>query len=161
MPEITYKLTINASPKKVFEALTDQKHIAGWWTPDTTADQKEGGYARFEFKGPDGKLDGYSRMRIERLVPGKLVEWKCLEQDYQGINDWIGTTIRFRLSENAQQGTDLDFAHVDWQNTEGSYYRCTDGWGHVLKTSLKNYVEIGKGEPYLTQIKKDVARKAS
>jgi len=157
MPAITYQLTINAAPAKVFEALTHPKHIAGWWTPDCTADQKEGGRARFEFKSAEGKLDGYSVMRIVRLVPGKLVEWKCLEQDYQGIKDWIGTTIRFRLSSNAQQGTDLDFAHLDWQNTQGSYHRCTDGWEHVIKTSLKNYLETGKGEPYLVQVEKEAA----
>jgi len=156
MPEITHTLTINAAPNKVFEALTDQKHLARWWTPDCTADLKEGGLARFEFKAANGKLDGYSVMRIVRLVPGKLVEWKCLEQDYQGIRDWVGTTIRFSLSPN-EQGTDLDLAHLDWQNTQGSYHRCTEGWGHVLKTSLKNYLEIGKGEPYLVQVQKGSA----
>jgi uncharacterized protein YndB with AHSA1/START domain len=116
MPEITYKLTINAAPAKVYEALTHAKHIAGWWTPDCTADQKVGGVARFEFKGPTGKLDGYSEMRIERLVPGKLVEWKCVDQKYGSSNDWIGTTVRFQLSPSAQSGTDLNFVHLDWKN---------------------------------------------
>jgi uncharacterized protein YndB with AHSA1/START domain len=161
MPEITCKLSINASPARVFDALTEQIHIAQWWTPDCTVEQKVGGHATFEFRGPSGQLDGYSLMRIEKLIPGQLVEWKCLEQDYQGINDWIGTTIRFRLAENAQKGTDLDFAHLGWKNTEGSFQRCTAGWGHVLGTSLKNYLEMGKGSPYLEQIARESARKAS
>jgi len=160
MPEITYKATINASPSRVFDALTEQKHIAAWWTPDCTVEQKVGGHATFEFKGPDGRLDGYSLMRIEKLVPGLLVEWKCIEQDYQGLNDWIGTTIRFRLTENSQKGTELDFAHIDWKNTEGSYHRCTGGWEHVLGTSLKSYLETGQGAPYLAHVAKDAARKA-
>jgi uncharacterized protein YndB with AHSA1/START domain len=157
MPEIAYKFNINATPRKVYEALTESKHIAEWWTPDCTADRNVGGYAKFEFKGPTGKLDGYSRVRIEKLVPGKLVEWKCLEQDFQGVNDWIGTTIRFALAPDSHGGTEIDFAHTNWKDTGGCYGSCTDGWGHVLKTSLKNYLETGKGEPYLAHIAKDAA----
>lgn len=160
MPEITNKLTINAAPQKVFEALTNQKHIARWWTPDCTADQKAGGFVKLEFKARHGKLDGYTRLHIEKLVPGELVEWKCVEQDFGGIHDWIGTTIRFRLAENSRQGTNIDFAHVDWKNRQGSYQRCTDGWEFVLKTSLKNYVETGKGEPYLSHIEKEATLKS-
>ncbi len=160
MPEITYKLTINVAPEQVFHALIDPKHIAGWWTPDCTTDQKAGGFVNLEFKGRNGHLDGFGRMRIEKLVPGQLVEWKCVDQDYGGINDWIGTTLRFRLSGNGRGGTDLDFAHTDWKSTGGSYHRCTDGWEHVLRTSLKSYLETGKGEPYLVALEREAARKA-
>jgi uncharacterized protein YndB with AHSA1/START domain len=158
MPDITYKFSVNASPSRVFDALTDENHISRWWTPDCTLDGKAGGHATFEFKNANGRLDGYSLMRIEKLVPGELVEWKCIEQDYQGNNDWIGTTIRFRLSDNGRGGTNIDFAHLDWKSTEGTYQRCTDGWNHVLQTSLKNYLETGRGEPYLAHIAKDAAR---
>ena len=161
MPEITYEFTVNASPAKVFDALTDQNHIAAWWTPDCTMEQQVGGHATFEFKAADGRLDGYSLMRIEKLTPNQLVEWKCIEQDYQGLHDWIGTTIRFRLTENPRQGTDVEFAHLDWKSTEGSFHRCTDGWAHVLKRSLKSYLETGRGEPYLAHLEKETAaRKA-
>jgi uncharacterized protein YndB with AHSA1/START domain len=156
MPEIMYKFTINVSPSRVFEALTDQNYVAKWWTPDCTLDAKVGGRARFEFKNASGGLDGYSVMSIEQLVPNQLVEWKCIEQDYQGNDDWVGTTIRFRLADNRRGGTDIDFAHVDWNTTDGSYSRCTDGWKHVLRTSLKNYLETGKGEPYLLHLEKEV-----
>jgi uncharacterized protein YndB with AHSA1/START domain len=161
MPDITYKVTLKAPAARVFDALTDQNHIAGWWTPDCTVEQRVGGHATFEFKGADGRLDGRVLMRIEKLVPNKLVEWKCIEQDYQGLSDWIGTTVRFRLADNGQGGTELDFAHLDWQSTEGSFHRCTDGWSHVLGSSLKNYLETGKGEPYLVHLKKEAAQKAS
>jgi uncharacterized protein YndB with AHSA1/START domain len=161
MPDITYKFAINAPPARVFDVLTDQSHVAKWWTPDCTVDQRVGGHANLEFKSADGRLDGYSLMRIEKLVPGQLVEWKCIEQDYQGNTDWIGTSIRFRLSDNGRGGTDIDFAHLDWKTTEGTYHRCVDGWNHVLQTSLKNYVEMGKGEPYLAHLKREAAQKAS
>lgn len=142
--------------------MTDQSHVAKWWTPDCTLEDRVGGHATFEFKAADGTLDGYSLMRIEKLVPAALVEWACIEQDYQGNNDWIGTTVRFHLTQNAQQGTDLDFSHSGWKTTDGTFHRCTDGWRHVIGTSLKNYLEIGKGEPYLAHLAKETsARKAS
>jgi len=84
------KLTINADPTKIFEALTQAKHVAAWWTPDCTVKLKVGGFARFEFKGAGGRLDGFSRMRIEKLNPGSLVERKCVDQDYQGIKTGSG-----------------------------------------------------------------------
>jgi uncharacterized protein YndB with AHSA1/START domain len=160
MPEITNKVTINAAPQEVFEALTQAKNIAGWWTPDCAADQNVGGFVKVEFKASDGKIDGYTRLRIEKLIPGKLMEWKCVDQSFEGISDWVGTTIRFRLAENPSGGTDIDFAHVDWKNTQGSYQRCTDGWEFVLKTSLKNYVETGKGKPYLSHIEEEAKLKS-
>lgn len=160
MPEIRHNLSINATPQRVFEALTNAENIAGWWTPDCAADQNVGGFVEVEFKARDGNLDGRTRLRIEQLAPGKIVEWKCVEQSYQGISDWVGTTIRFRLTENPQDGTDIDFAHVDWKNKEGSYQRCGDGWEFILKTSLKNYVEAGKGEPYLLHLEKEVTLKS-
>jgi uncharacterized protein YndB with AHSA1/START domain len=160
MADITHKVAIDASPDRVFDALTEQTHIAGWWTPDCTVEQRVGGHATFEFKAADGRLDGHILVRIEKLVPGKLVEWKCVEQDYKGLSDWIGTTVRFRLAGNGKGGTDLDFAHTDWKSTEGSFHRCTDGWRHVLGVSLKNYLETGKGEPYLVHLQKEAKRRA-
>jgi len=156
MPQIAFQFTIDIPAARVFEALTDPRHIAGWWT-ECTSDQKAGGSARFEFRNCSGALDGYTRVRIEKLVPGELVEWKCVDQDYQGLKDWIGTTIRFRLSPNAQGGTEVDFAHAGWKSKEGSFDRCTDGWRHVLATSLKNYLEKGQGEPYRVHIEKEAA----
>ena len=155
MPEIRYEFRIRAAPARVFEALTKAKRVAKWWTPDCRLDQKAGGFATFRFKNDDGGLDGYSRMAIEQLVPDKLVEWRCVEQDYQGMSDWVGTTIRFELADDGQGGTELDFAHLDWKNTEGSFERCSGGWMHVLGTSLKNYLEKGKGEPYLAHVAKE------
>jgi uncharacterized protein YndB with AHSA1/START domain len=157
MPEIIYMFSIDRPPARVFEALTEPKHIGNWWTPDTTSDQKVGGYARFEFRGLDGDLHGYSHMRIEKMVPDKLVEWKVVDQNYQGVNDWIGTTIRFRLTDNGRGGTNVDFAHTEWKDKQGSFDRCNDGWAHVLETSLKGYLETGRGQPYQVHLQKQAS----
>ena len=34
MADIKLNVTINASPEKVYEALTEQKHLEAWWTTD-------------------------------------------------------------------------------------------------------------------------------
>ena len=50
MPEIAYKCTINASPAQVYDVLTEQTHVARWWTPDCAVEQRVGVHATFEFK---------------------------------------------------------------------------------------------------------------
>lgn len=157
MPDIHYHFTISASPERVFDALTEQKHVSNWWTPDCALESKIGGLAKFEFRNAKGQRAGYSLMRIDKFDPAEVV-WKCIEQDYQGISDWVGTTIRFRLTADGRRGTNVDFDHLGWKSTEGSYRRCTEGWNHVLQTSLKNYLENGRGEPYLEQIAKEPSR---
>jgi uncharacterized protein YndB with AHSA1/START domain len=157
MADISNKVTINVPANKVFEALTEQKHLAAWWTDDCVADKTVGGKANFEFDAPDGSQDGYAHMRIEKLVPGKLVESKCIDQSFRGMKDWIGTTIRFNLSENGPDKTNLDFIHSGWKDKGDLYNKCTDGWAHFMKTSLKNYLEQGKPEPHSVLREKQAA----
>jgi len=61
------KVHFKASPTEVYEALTKQKGIQGWWTPDCTMEAKEGSKATFRFG------ETYTVMSIERLVPNAQV----------------------------------------------------------------------------------------
>lgn len=63
MKSIYHRLQIQAPAEKVYEALTTQKGLAGWWTPDTTAKPETGSIARFTFD------DYFKEMRIEELKP--------------------------------------------------------------------------------------------
>jgi uncharacterized protein YndB with AHSA1/START domain len=156
MPAIIYKVLIHAAPGKVFDALTQPRHLAAWWTPDCSAEARVGGQVRLEFRAADGTLDGVGVMRIEQLVPGTLLEWQCIAQDYKGETDWLGTTIRFVLSADGHGGTVLDFTHIGLEEGE-CFDRCSDGWGFVLNTSLKNYLETGTGVPYLAHVAHNAA----
>jgi len=143
MPDIKLNIKINAEPKKVYEALTEQKHLALWWTPDCKAEPIEDSEARFDFN-PYGD---YVVVRVEKLEPNKLVEWEVTDSKMLATEDWIGTTITFELSGD-NGSTNLNFIHKDWKSESKCFNKCTDGWAHFAGDSLKAYLETGKGKPH-------------
>jgi len=142
MPEIKLNLTIKASLEKVYEALTEQKHLALWWTPDCKAEPKEGTEAKFKFN-PYGDFIVFN---IEKLDQDKEVVWKVIESKMMGTDDWQGTTVIFKLKGN-NGNTDVSFIHEDWKSESECFKKCTDGWKHFMG-SLKLYLETGTGNPF-------------
>lgn len=134
---IYHRLLIGAPVEKVYEALTTQEGLAGWWTPETTAKPEAGSISRFTFE-PD-----YSKeMRIEELKPYSKVKWLCLK----GFEEWIGTTVTFEL-EPHKRGCSLLFHHDKWKAYTPEFAGCSYDWALFLR-SLKLLCETGKGKPY-------------
>lgn len=136
MINIWHRLTIRATPKEVYHAVSTQEGLAGWWTPDTTATSETGSIARFAFN------DYHKEMRVTALEPPKRVEWLC-EVAYE---DWIGTTLAFNI-EPHKNGTVLLFRHEGWKEYTPGFAACTYDWGMFLR-SLRLLCETGKGLPY-------------
>lgn len=61
MPVIKHTVTINAPADQVFQALTNEADLAGWWAECQT-NAIEGGEAKFAFEPGN-----YVRWRIENL----------------------------------------------------------------------------------------------
>ena len=141
------EISINASPQKVFTALTEQKGLQNWWTPTCSAEAKVGSKAKFNFDKT------YNVMEIEKLIPNKQVIWRCVDQYHNSPNltkhdEWVGTQIIFNLKENTKGGTDLSFTHQGLAEDLQCYAQCFKGWTHFIKTSLKSYAETEQGQPY-------------
>jgi len=134
---IYHKLLIEAPVEKVYGALTTQKGLAGWWTPDTVAKPEIGSVARFAF-GPSYTKE----MEITELKPYSSVKWLCLKA-YQ---EWVGTTITFEL-EPHRKGSTLSFHHDGWAAYTSEFAGCSFDWALFLR-SLKLLCETGKGIPY-------------
>lgn len=134
---IHHRLLIEKPAEIVYEALTTQKGLAGWWTPDTTATPEAGTVSRFAF-GPDY----YKEIKVEVLQPYSYVQWRCLK----AFEDWIGTTMSFRLEPHAK-GTLLVFHHEGWQAYSDEVASCSYDWALFFR-SLKFLCETGKGFPY-------------
>ena len=81
------------------------------------------------------------KMQITDLKPNSRVDWKVL----QSGPDWEGTRITWDLTPD-DKGTKILFGHRDWTITNGSYASVNYNWGYFL-TSLKAYLETGKGTP--------------
>ena len=137
MKSICHRLLIKVAPEKVYEALTTQDGLNGWWSPETTATPEVGSIATFNFAPYMLK-----EMRIEELQPNTKVKWLCIKS----YEDWIGTTITFEL-EPHEKGTTLFFRHDGWAAYTAGFASCSYDWALFLR-SLRFLCETGTGFPY-------------
>lgn len=137
MKSICHRLSIKVSPGKVYEALTEEKGLSGWWTPETKAKPEVNSIARFAF-GPTY----FKEMKITKLEPNSKVEWQCIT----GYEDWIGTTVTFELTPN-DKGTALILRHEGWKEYTPAVATCSYDWAMFLR-SLRLLCETGQGRPY-------------
>lgn len=134
---IYHRLRIDVPVETVFNAITTQEGLAGWWTPDTIARPEEGTVLKFNF----GK-DYYKEIRVETLHHYDKVSWLVL----QAHQEWIGTAIRFELEAHVK-GSVLSFHHDNWKAYTHEFAGCSYAWALFLR-SLKLYCETGKGLPF-------------
>ena len=137
MAAIKHYLKINTNAAKIYQSLTEQKDLAGWWTKDVIAEPVLNSIAEFKF----GRRY-HNKMRVMSLEQNKTVEWVCLA----GHEEWIGTYFRF-IIESGDKFTNLRFEHGGWREESDFFASCNYIWGTYM-TSLKNYCESGKGSPF-------------
>jgi len=64
----------------------------------------------------------------------------------QNTNAWEGTPITFTLTSQGT-GTRVDFSQTGYRESP-CYEVCNQGWVFFVGTSLKQYIETGKGTRY-------------
>ncbi len=151
MANITHKIAVSVNPQTIIAALTTLDGLNSWWTMDTSGDPKQGGTIEFRFngQGPD--------MAVEVSTPMEII-WRCIS----GPEDWLNTTIEFRLKSEEDGKTAIYFTHRNWAEESSFHYHCSMKWASFL-LSLKEYLELGVGRPFPDdiQIEDPVIRKAS
>ena len=95
MVDILHRVGVEATPERVFEALTTIDGLAGWWTTDTHGDGDVGGVLQFRF-GEKGGFD----MNVRELDHGKHVLWEVVD----GPEEWIGTHVDWRAPSGRTTG---------------------------------------------------------
>jgi uncharacterized protein YndB with AHSA1/START domain len=133
---ICHRLLIAVPVETVYEALTTQKGLAGWWTPDARAQPLAGSISTFGFG------DYYKEIEVTGLRPYSSVKWKVLK----GHNDWVGTIISFTL-EAHRKGCILSFEHAGWEAYTPGFASCSYDWALFFR-SLKLLCETGTGLPF-------------
>src|SRR5829696_6099211 len=119
--DVLHAVEIRADPTTLFDAIATQPGQTAFWTTEAAVEPRQGSLATFGFPGTDARM----KMRIQRLEPGRVVEWVC-EGDYPG---WAGTRLTWELRPTATSGEttlvfrhagfgdgydDDQFAHVNW-----------------------------------------------
>jgi uncharacterized protein YndB with AHSA1/START domain len=140
--EILHAVEVGADPKTVYEAVSTQAGLAGFWTSRNDAQPEVGFVASFGF--PAAPVD--LKLRIETLDPGKRVTWASLGPwPY-----WDGTTVDWELSGTEAGGTNVMFRHTGWSDDypDHDYASVNFVWGQVVGR-LKAYAETGQAQPFL------------
>lgn len=138
--DLIHRIGIEASPEKIYKALTTEEGIRAWWTTDVKMNSKVGGLAIFGFERHAVEF----QMQIEALTPSSLVQWKCVGGNSP---DWVGTTQEFRLEPQEDGEVVVKFCHGGWVSGGDHCYYCNTTWGHLL-VGLKQYVQNGLKNPY-------------
>ena len=137
--EIRHAFTVDAPVHAVMDALVREEHIRKWWT--TEADVHDG-KGRFGWSGHGWKVE----LDLEHDPKAGWVAWTCTRSNMQGTDAWEGTTMTFVLSPQ-RGGTRIDFSQTGYRDSP-CFEACQQGWAYFLGTSLKQYLETGKGIPY-------------
>jgi len=138
MPAIKEERIIEADPERVYNALTRQDEIVGWWTNDLSVRPEVGFLAEFRFTRWGA---GILQFEIAELDQDEKVRWISR----QGPPHWAGTSVTWQLTP-VQSGTKLVFMHDGFAQVDGSYELTRGNWRYFLD-SLKSYLETGKGTP--------------
>lgn len=137
MHDIVHELTIAVPPAQVYDAVTTQAGLAGWWTTDCAATPVIDSEATFGFEGHSLVFT----MRVDLLEPPELVHWECTG----GPDEWVGTKVAFRI-EGIDGVSNVRFWHGEWEFEDGVLPRCSFQWAMYLD-SLRRYLETGTGSP--------------
>jgi uncharacterized protein YndB with AHSA1/START domain len=159
MDTIRHEVWIKADAPTVFDAISTQHGLDGWWAKAVSAEPRVGHVVQFDH--------GHSApilMRILELVPNERLVWRCVsdhtEPGYPG-SDWLGTELSFTLRSaaddpvagwlsttlhpdgSAKDITILDFEHSGWKRGARWFAFCNGAWGTTLNDALVNHCEGG------------------
>jgi len=138
----TTSFTVDRTPQAVFRAINN---VRGWWSGEIEGDTDKLG-AEFTYRYEELHR---SKQKVTEFVPGKKVVWRVLEGYLQFVGDkseWKGTDIVFDISEKAGK-TEVRFTHVGLVPDFECYGACSNAWGTLIKSNLRNLIVTGKDQP--------------
>jgi uncharacterized protein YndB with AHSA1/START domain len=137
-------LTLDAPSDTVYDAIATPGGLRRWWTAGADGAEEVGGVIRITFRE-----DHWTEMRIAALDPGREVRWDCVAQHEPGFerpDEWVGTSVSFRLDPVTPETTRLRFAHVGLPALD-CFALCRRGWDFYVGESLRELIESGTGRP--------------
>ena len=136
MTDIRHQITVEGTPRAVYQALSTIDGLSGWWTKTTSGKSTLDDEIDFRFG------EHLCVMRVDALDADRAVGWECKAAG----PDWVGTKVRFELDETSR-GTRVRFAHSGWREANDFFAHCSTKWATFM-LSLKRYVETGTGAPF-------------
>ena len=138
----TTTFSVNETPKEVFAAINN---VRGWWSEEIEGRTDKLG-AEFNYHYEDVHR---CKLKITEFEPGKKIVWHVLDNYFDFTKDkseWKNTDIVFEIAKKGNK-TEVHFTHVGLVPAYECYSVCSDAWGSYIKSSLRNLITKGKGQP--------------
>ena len=139
MTKTAHRITIDASTKAVFDAITTLEGLKGWYATEVKGQPGKDGEFTLSFT----KHEGPFRWTVTDFTPESEVHWQCNE----GPGRAVGTKASFRLSSKGGDRTAVDLVHDGFEDTDEKIAICNTLWGGLM-THLKRYAETERPEPF-------------
>jgi uncharacterized protein YndB with AHSA1/START domain len=140
MKVIHHVLDVDAPASKIWNAITEERGLAAWWSTSVHAPAATvGARVEFTFAGDFNPV-----MEITTLDDGYELVWRCVG----GHDPWADGLFRFQLATLEDGRTRLRF----WQEyavelSDDAYGIYNFNWGYYLE-SLRMLCVEGKGKPF-------------
>ncbi|WEB45825.1 metalloregulator ArsR/SmtB family transcription factor [Streptomyces yunnanensis] len=137
-PQFVYTTYIEATPDKVWEALTDPEMTAAYWGHSNVSDWQPG--SAWEHRRTDGSGIADVAGTIVEAVPAKrlVITWAGPDEDRPNGP----STVTFGLKPLGDTVVQLTVTHENLRD-EAERRQAAGGWTAVL-SNLKTYLETGK-----------------
>ena len=138
----TTSFSVDQTPREVFDAVNN---VRGWWSQEIEGGTEKPG-DEFLYHYKDVHI---AKMKLVEVVLEKKVVWLVLDNYFNFVKDkseWKGTKIIFEIAEKGGK-TELHFTHEGLVPQYECYDICHDAWSKYIKSSLRDLVTTGKGEP--------------
>jgi uncharacterized protein YndB with AHSA1/START domain len=136
MVAISRELIVQATPRRVWNALTQSDEIAHWWTDDLSIQPQVGTLAEFRFDHRTFII----QFEVAELDEESKVYW--ITRQGPSTGHWKGTSVTWQL-EPIQGGTKVVFTHDHFVQADRRY-ELTHAWWERFLDSLLLYLETGK-----------------
>ncbi len=133
------EVTVNASIKKVWAAITDKDEMKNWYFELDEFRPEVGFEFQFEGTGKGGKT--YIHLcKITEVIPDKKISYSWRYQEFPG-----NSLVTFELFPEGEQ-TKVKLTHegienFDANNPDFVKENFVQGWNHIIDISLKEYLE--------------------
>lgn len=137
-------LTISAD-KDINSCFNQIINFRGWWSEEIegSTDQLN---ETFYYHHKDVHM---CRIRLIELNAPTQIKYKVVDNQFSFTKDkkeWTGTYLKFDL-KNEEGRTNITFTHEGLTPEDECYNICSESWTFYIQTSLKEYLETGKGRP--------------
>ena len=126
VPSIERRLDLEASPERVWRAISDPAEIARWFGEGAELDLAPGGNGWFTWE-----KHGRFAVRVEVVEPPERLVWRWARQPEAPIDAGPSTRVEWRLVRRPDGGTRLELTESGFERPEDREDN-VDGWRQEL-----------------------------